>query len=140
MKIKEIMTSDVEVVRPDDNLQTAAEKMRRRDVGFLPVCDGQRLVGTLSDRDLAVRGVADGLDPKSTPVKELATSNVVWCFEDDTIADAAKKMQTGQIRRLMVIRRGDKKLVGVVSLGDLAAGGTVKASSDVLRSTSPQAE
>lgn len=136
-KIGEIMTRSVELASPDDTLQNAARKMRLRDVGFLPICDGQRLVGTLSDRDITLRAVAEGLDPKATRVRDLATSKVVWCFEDEDVKEAARKMEAKQVRRLMVVSRKNKQLVGVVSLGDLAANGTSDISSEVLQSVSP---
>lgn len=136
-KIREFMTPNVVVVGPDDTLQIAARKMRERDIGFLPVCDGQRLIGTLSDRDITVRAVAEGRDPKSTPVREFASPQPVWCFDDQEVGEAAQRMQEKQVRRLMVLRREDKHLVGVVSLGDLAANGTREISSEVLESTSP---
>jgi CBS domain-containing protein len=136
-QIRELMTPDVVVVSPDDTLQIAARKMQERDIGFLPVCDGQRLIGTLSDRDITVRAVAEGRDPKSTRVREFASSPPVWCFEDQDVGEAAQRMEEEQVRRLMVLRRADKHLVGVVSLGDLAANGTREISSEVLESTSP---
>lgn len=140
LKLKDIMTPDVVVVSPNDTLQIAARKMQEWDIGFLPVCDGERLVGTLSDRDIAIRAVAAGFDPRSTPIKDFATSEVVWCFDDESVDEAARKMQDKQIRRMVVIGRGDRKLVGVISLGDLAADGTQKISSEVLQSVSPAAE
>ena len=140
MKLKQIMTPDVVVVGPNDTLQIAARKMQERDIGFLPVCDGQRLIGTLSDRDITVRAVASGHDPKVAQVREFVTPQTVWCFDDEEVDQAARKMQDNQVRRLMVLHRDDKSLVGVVSLGDLAANGTHKISSEVLASTSPQAD
>jgi len=136
-KIRELMTHNVVVVGPDDTLQTAARKMQERDIGFLPVCDGQRLIGTLSDRDITIRAVAEGRDPRSTPVREFASPQSVWCFDDEKVGEAAQRMQEKQVRRLMVLRREDKRLVGIVSLGDLAANGTRQISSEVLESTSP---
>jgi CBS domain-containing protein len=119
MQLKDVMTSNVEVVHPDAVVQDAAKKMRDLDVGSLPVCDGQRLVGTLTDRDITIRAVADGRDPKATPVREAMTAQVIYCFEDQPVEEAAKVMRDKQIRRLPVISR-DKRLVGIVSLGDLA--------------------
>lgn len=136
MKLKEIMTRDVEVIRPDETVQAAAQKMRARDIGFLPVCDGERLVGALSDRDITIRATAKGMDPKTTKVKDLVHSDVIWCFDDQNVSEAAKTMQDKQVRRLMVIHRDNKQLVGVVSLGDLATNGTEKMSSKVLQSVS----
>lgn len=140
MKLKEIMNSEVEVIHPDDTLQIAARKMRERDIGFLPVCDGERLVGTLSDRDVTVRAIAEGMDPRTTRVKDVVHSRVVWCFDDQNVSEAAKKMKENKVRRLMVIHRDDKQLVGVVSLGDLANNGTGKMSNSVLQSVSPSPE
>jgi len=119
MQLKEIMTPQVEVVRPDASLQEAAEMMMKLDVGPLPVCDGQRLVGMLTDRDITVRGTAQGRDPKTTQVQEVMTPDVIYCFEDQDVEDAADLMEEHQIRRLVILNR-DKKLVGIVSLGDLA--------------------
>jgi CBS domain-containing protein len=93
--------------------------MRELDVGMLPVCDNDRLVGTVTDRDITIRGVARGLDPKSTPVREVMTHEVVCCFEEQSIEEAGRLMEERQIRRLPVINQ-DKRLVGIVSLGDLA--------------------
>ena len=140
IKIKQIMTPSVVVVSPDDSLQLAARKMRERDIGFLPVCDGERLIGTLSDRDITVRAVAEGRDPRAAQVREFSSSQPVWCFEDEAVEQAAQKMQAQQVRRLMVHRRDDRRLVGVVSLGDLASNRTRKISSEVLESTSPAAD
>jgi len=119
MKLKEIMTENVAVVAPDTSLYEAARKMRDLDVGALPVCDGERLVGMLTDRDLTVRAVAEGRDPRREPVRESMTPEIAWCFEDQTPADAERIMTERQIRRLPVLDRG-KRLVGIVSLGDLA--------------------
>jgi CBS domain-containing protein len=136
-RLKEIMTPNVEVVNPEDSLQVAARKMQERDIGFLPVCDENRLIGTLSDRDITIRAVSAGRDPKSTTVREFATPHTVWAYDDEAVKQAVQKMQDARVRRLMVLRREDRKLVGVVSLGDLAANGTKKLSSEVLESTSP---
>ena len=86
---------------------------------MLPVCDGQRLVGSITDRDLAIRAIADGCDPVSTPVRDIMTPNVFWCFDDQGIEEAAQLMEEKQIRRLPIVNR-DKQLVGIISLGDLA--------------------
>jgi CBS domain-containing protein len=119
MQVKEIMTAQVEVVHPDATLQEAARKMRELDVGPLPVCDGERLVGMLTDRDITVRAVAEGRAPAQTKVGEVMTPEAVYCFEDQDIGTAAQMMEMRQIRRLPVLSR-DKRLVGIVSLGDLA--------------------
>lgn len=119
MQIKDVMTPNVEVVHPDTTLQDAAKKMRDLNVGSLPICDGQRLVGTLTDRDITVRAIAEGRDPTATSVRGSMTPEVVYCFEDQAVEEAAKLMKEKQIRRLPVLNR-DKRLVGIVSLGDLA--------------------
>ena len=119
MKLREIMTPDVACVGPEDTLREAAEKMRSLNVGPVPVCDNDRLVGMLTDRDIVVRAIAEGHDPRTTTVREAMSAGVDYCFEDEDATAAAHKMQEKQIRRLAVLNR-DKRLVGIVSLGDLA--------------------
>ena len=122
MKISDVMTSEVEVVHPDATLREAAEKMKALDVGPLPVCDGQRLLGMVTDRDITVRATAEGKDPNTTPVRDVMTASVVYCYADQDVSEAANLMEREQIRRIVVLDRA-KNLVGVVSLGDLATGG-----------------
>lgn len=136
MKLKEIMTREVEIVHPDDSLQTAAQKMRYRDIGFLPVCDGDRLIGVLTDRDIALRATADGIDPRTSLSKEWVTTPVVYCFDDQDVDEAAHLMREHQIRRLVILGRDDKRLVGVVSLGDLATNVEERKSGEVLQEVS----
>lgn len=119
MKVNEIITHDPEVIRPETALIEAAQKMKSMDIGMLPVCDGDRLVGVITDRDIAVRGVAQGYDPKTARVQEIMTPEVIYCFDDEDVKEAAKKMEEKQVRRLPVLNR-EKRLVGIVSLGDLA--------------------
>jgi CBS domain-containing protein len=119
MQVKEVMTRNVQCVSPDASLQEAACKMKDLDVGPLPVCDHDRLTGLLTDRDIAVRGVAEGRDPKNTKVCDVMTPGVVFCFEDDDVQEAARIMEEKQVRRLVVLNP-DKRLAGIVSLGDLA--------------------
>ena len=135
MKLREIMSDNVEVIHPDDTLQTAAEKMRDRDIGFLPVCDGERLIGVLTDRDLITRALADGLESNAMLGRDLVTSPAIYCFDDQGVDEAAKLMHDNQIRRLVVLSR-DKQMVGVLSLGDLAMTTDDKLSGDVLQSVS----
>ncbi len=122
MKIAEVMTADVEVVNPDQTIQEAAGFMLRADAGSIPVCDGRRLQGMLTDRDIAVRAVAEGLGP-DTPVSQVMTGDVLYVFEDDDIEDVAAQMSRTQVRRMPVVSRDDKSLVGIVSLGDLSDAG-----------------
>lgn len=119
MKIKDVMTRGVETVGPNTTVQEAAGKMRSLNVGPMPVVDGDRVVGILTDRDIVVRGIADGRDARTTPVREVMTSDVVSCTEDDDVKDAARTMKDRQIRRLLVTDR-DQQLKGIVSLGDIA--------------------
>jgi len=119
MQLKNVMTRGVEVIHPNATLEEAAAKMDKLDIGPLPVCDGNRLVGMVTDRDITVRATAAGQDPKTTRVRDVMTDNVVYGFEDDDTNDAARLMEEQQIRRLVVLDR-DKRLVGIVSLGDLA--------------------
>jgi CBS domain-containing protein len=119
MQLKDIMTHGVEVIHPDATLQQAAQQMRGLDVGPLPVCDGERLVGMLTDRDITVRATAEGRDPKTAKVQDVMTCEAIYAFEDQDVTEAARLMKEHQIRRLVVLNR-DKQLVGIVSLGDLA--------------------
>ena len=119
MQLKDVMTPGVEVIAPDASIYEAAEKMSHLEIGPLPVCDGNRLVGMLTDRDITVRAVAAGRDPVMTQVREIMTPDVVYGFEDQDIDDAARLMGQYQIRRLPVLNRS-KQLVGMVALGDLA--------------------
>ena len=118
MQLKDVMTRRVEIARPDNTLEEAALKMRNLDVGPLPVCLGSVVVGILTDRDITVRAIAEGRDPRSTPVAEVMTKDVFYCYEDQDVREAAKLMSDLQVRRLIVLDR-DSNLVGIVSLGDL---------------------
>ena len=137
MQVKEVMTSGVECMRPDASLQEAARKMRDLDVGPMPVCgDNDRLVGMLTDRDIAVRAVADGKDARTTSVRDVMTPDVIYCYEDQDVGEAARLMKENQVRRLVVLNR-DKRLVGIVSLGDLATeSGDRQKSGEVLQDVS----
>jgi CBS domain-containing protein len=118
VKVSEVMTRDVETVRPDQPVQEAASFMLQADAGSIPVIDGGRLIGMITDRDIAVRGVAKGYGPE-TPVRELMTDDLVVVRIDDNVDDAASKMSDAQVRRLPVIDQ-DERLCGIVSLGDLS--------------------
>lgn len=118
MKISEVMTRDVEVARPDESIQAVAGRMAAGDFGFMPVCDGLKIQGVITDRDLAVRAVARGL-PGDTPVSQIMSSDLQWRTDDEDAKDVLDCMAKEQIRRLPIVN-ADKELVGVVSLGDLA--------------------
>jgi CBS domain-containing protein len=119
MKIKEIMTPNVIIASPSDTLQHAAQMMEENDFGLLPVGDGDRLVGMLSDRDITVRAVAHGKAPDQCTVAEVMSEDVKFVYEDETLEDASRNMSELQVRRLPVLNR-KKRLVGILSLGDLA--------------------
>ena len=119
MQIKDIMTRDPVVAPPDATLRDAARTMRELDSGVLPVGENDRLLGMLTDRDITVRATAEGKDPNGTTVREVMSSAVVSCFEDEDERAAAAKMEEHQLRRLVVLDRAER-LVGIVSLGDLA--------------------
>jgi CBS domain-containing protein len=119
MKLKDIMSTNVEIVQTDVSIQEAAEKMRSLDVGALPVCDGRRLRGMITDRDITIRAVAAGRDPKTTLVRDCLSSEPVYGLEDQELDDAQALMEQKQIRRLPVLSR-EKQLVGIVALADLA--------------------
>ena len=119
MLVKDAMTVGAQTVTADETLQAAAQKMRNRAVGALPVVEGDRVVGVLTDRDIAVRACAAGKDPKVTTVAEAMTPQVFWCFEDQDTGEAARLMEERAVRRLMVLDR-DEQLVGMLSVDDLA--------------------
>jgi CBS domain-containing protein len=119
MELKEFISYHVEAVGPDDSLKQAAAKMRDLDVGSMPVCEGNRVIGMVTDRDITIRATAAGEDPTTTKVGSVMTPDVVYCTEDDTTEEAARLMQEHQIRRLLVLNQ-DRELVGIVSLGELS--------------------
>ncbi len=118
MKVREVMTSDVETVRPDQTAQEAAAFMLSADTGSIPVTDGDKLIGMITDRDIAVRGVAKGYGP-DTLVRDLMSDDLICAREDDDVEEAAARMSEAQVRRLPVID-ADEALCGIVSLGDLS--------------------
>jgi len=121
MQVKDIMTRDVEIARRDTLLTDAAERMRSHDIGMLPVWDGDQLVGVVTDRDITVRATANKLHPELVRCQDVMTPNVVFCFEDQEVAEAGAIMQDHKIRRLPVVNR-QRRLVGIISIGDIALG------------------
>ncbi|MBX5459447.1 MAG: CBS domain-containing protein [Steroidobacteraceae bacterium] len=119
MKINELMTRQVEICSPNDTIQQAARTMAKIDAGVLPVGENDRLVGMITDRDIAVRAVAEGKSPTQCRVRDVMSSEVRYCFEDDDVIEVAENMSEQQIRRLPVVNR-DKRLVGIISLADIA--------------------
>jgi len=118
MKISDVMTREVQTIRPDQSAQDAARFMLKAEAGSIPVTDGDRLIGMITDRDIAVRGVAKGYGP-DTPVRELMSDDVICARADDSVEDVASRMSEAQVRRLPVIDQ-DERLCGIVSLGDLS--------------------
>lgn len=119
MRVSDVMTRDVAVVSPGTSVRDAARRMDQLNVGALPVCDGRRLVGIVTDRDITVRCTAVGGPPDNTRIHEIMTGDVRWCFEDDPVEEVEHEMSTVQIRRMPVIDRR-RNLIGIVALGDLA--------------------
>lgn len=134
MRIHEIMSRDVKTARPDEAIQDVARKMRDVDTGAIPVCDGDKLHGMITDRDIVLRIVTEARS-FDTPASEVMTVDVEYCYEDDDITAAADKMAELQIRRLAVVDR-DKRLVGIVSLGDIAQQGKDKTTGQALEEIS----
>jgi CBS domain-containing protein len=124
-QVAQVMTRGVRSLSPADTLQFAAQAMDELDVGAVPVCDGDRLVGMVTDRDITVRAVAQGLPVERTPLRDVMSDKVLWCFEDQPLDEALALMSQAQVRRLPVVDH-DRRLVGIVSLGDVA----VKAGSE----------
>ena len=119
MKVSECMSSDVEVVTPDQSIREAAQFMLRADAGAMPVGDGDRLIGMVTDRDITVRGVAEGLSPDAS-VRDVMSEDLIYCYDDDDVANVAIQMGDAQVRRLPVLSRDGDRLVGIVSLGDIS--------------------
>ncbi|MCW6533209.1 CBS domain-containing protein [Sphingomonas lycopersici] len=130
MRVRECMTTDVQVITPDNTLQSAAQIMADIDAGFLPVADHDRLVGVITDRDIAIRGVAAGHPPDSS-IRDLMSGSVKYCFDDDDLDDVLENMGDIQLHRLAVINR-DKRLVGVITIGDCAGGGETARAGEAL--------
>jgi CBS domain-containing protein len=121
MKVSEAMTREVRVASPTESIRQAAQTMAQLDAGVLPVGENDRLVGMITDRDIAVRAVAAGKSP-DTPIRDIMSSDVCYCFDDQDIDDVAVNMADIQVRRLPVVDR-NKRLVGILSLGDIASQG-----------------
>jgi CBS domain-containing protein len=119
MQIIDMMTPTPQAISPDATLQQAARLMDDLNVGALPVCDGERLVGILTDRDIVVRSTSAGQDPRTVKVVDTMTAEVHSCFLDTTVEEAMRMMESLQVRRIPVVD-GDGRLVGIVSLGDIA--------------------
>ncbi len=119
MQLKDVMTREVEVILADAPLSEAAARMQALDVGLLPVAVGDEVVGMLTDRDITVRATAAGDDPLTTRVRDVMTTEIIACYEDEDLSAGARVMAEQQVRRLLILDR-DERLVGLVALGDLA--------------------
>jgi len=134
MKVREAMTSEVQLCTPDDSLKDAAEAMMALNVGLLPVTDNDRLIGMITDRDIAVRGVARGRGPDAK-VREVMTQDVKYCFDDQDLDEVAQNMGEIQVRRLPVVNK-DKQLVGILALADIALSEPGEGASEALQQIS----
>jgi CBS domain-containing protein len=139
MKIREIMTPDAQCVGPEESLVDAASLMRQLDVGVLPVCEQGDVVGMLTDRDIAIRAVANSRDPDTTKVREIMSPGSVSVFDDQNVDEAVHLMEKHQIRRAPVMNR-ENRLVGIVSLGDIAVDASAALSGEALKRVSQPAE
>jgi CBS domain-containing protein len=126
MQIRDVMTSQVSMVRPDTPLSEVARKMRDEDIGAVPVADGDKLIGMVTDRDIVTRALAEAPDVSRIRARDVMSPKVLYCLEDDTVSDVLLNMREQQVRRLPVVNK-DKRLVGVVSLGDLSQSETHRA-------------
>jgi CBS domain-containing protein len=119
MLVYDVMTKGAECARPNATVREAAQRMKALDVGALPVCENDRLIGMITDRDITIRSVAEGRDSRTDRVRDIMTPGIISCYDDEDVQEAAELMSDKQIRRLPVLNR-DKRLVGILSLGDIA--------------------
>jgi CBS domain-containing protein len=131
-KIRDVMTQGVELIDPEATLRDAAVRMAETDLGILPVGEDDRLIGMVTDRDLVVRGLAQGSDPSQSTIREVMTDRVLYCFDDQEPSKAADDMAEQRIRRMPVVNR-DKRLIGMVSLADIACKHDSKKAGDTLK-------
>jgi CBS domain-containing protein len=139
MKIREMMTKETRTVSPETPVIEAAGLMRIHDIGVVPVVEGERIVGMLTDRDIVLQVVADGDDPRTTKVSEVMSTGSISVFEDQNVEEAVELMQKYQVRRLPVLDRGSK-VVGIISLGDIAVDVHAGLSGKVLKEVSEPAQ
>jgi CBS domain-containing protein len=138
MKVREVMTPEAHWVDPEMTLKEAARKMRQQNIGALPVGENDRLIGLITDRDICCRAVAEGRDPTKVKVRDVMSPNISYCFEDQSVNEAAHFMEEKHIRRLAVLNR-DKRIVGVLSVADLARHGERALAGEVLDKGRPHA-
>ena len=138
MLIREAMTPEAEWITPDIPLNDAALRMRDKNIGCLPVGEDDRLIGMITDRDLACRAVADGLNPQTAEARDVMTKGITWCFDDESVDDAVQRMEEKQIHHMPVLNR-QKRMVGILSLSDLALKGPQELFKEVSKLTSRDA-
>lgn len=122
MLAKDVMSKKPEFLEPTATLKQAADQMRTHDYGFIPVGQNDRLIGAVTDRDMVIRAIAEGKDPSKTTLGEIVSKGIQFCFETDNLESVAKKMEDLQVRRLVVLNK-DKRMTGIISLGDIATKG-----------------
>ncbi|MGB8275646.1 MAG: CBS domain-containing protein [Alphaproteobacteria bacterium] len=136
MKVREAMTPEAQWVSPDLTLQEVAKQMRDKNIGALPVGENDRLIGMVTDRDICCRAVADGRDPAKTRVRDVMSQKITFCFDDQELPDAAHVMEEKHIRRLAVLNR-NKRIVGMLSVSDMASHGQQELAGEVLEKVVP---
>ena len=139
--ISEVMTRDVRSIAPQENVRRAAQMMEEMDVGAVPVCEGSKLTGMITDRDIVIRTIAKGEQPENVRVEQIMSTSVRTCFDDQPVDEVLEQMADSQIRRVPVLDHNTHQMVGIVSLGDLAqerAAGIDQALSQVSQSSSSQ--
>lgn len=132
MKVNEVMTYGVDFVRPDSTIREAAEKMRSKNEGVIPVFEGSEPVGMITDRDIVVRAIAEGREPSATRVKDVMTPEVFFCMEDMDLEEAAHIMEYKKIRRLLV-KDEKRNVIGILSIGDIATSTPKEFTGEVLK-------
>ncbi len=138
-QVSDIMTRGVRTMAPQETIAQAARAMQELGVGAIPICEGDRLIGMVTDRDIVLRAVAKSLSPEQTFLEEVLSPDVCWCFDDDPVEVATKKMQDARIRRIPVLDH-DQHLVGVLSLGDVSVKGDSEEAGDALSDISEPAQ
>ncbi len=119
MTVREIMTTNVECLSPDATVTEVANKMKTLDVGFIALCENDRLVGTVTDRDIVIRCIAAGKNISACMARDIMSKDIFWCYDDQDVKEVVRQMSEKEVRRMLILNR-DKRLVGVVSIGDIA--------------------
>lgn len=138
-RVAEVMTRGVRTMTPTETVMKAAQAMDELDVGAIPVCENDELVGIVTDRDIVLRGVAQGRAPDATPLKDVMSTDTLWCYEDQEVDEVVDVMRDAQVRRMPVVDR-QKHLVGILSLGDVATKVDADMSGEALQEISEPSE